>query len=148
MKMTCALFACAVAAAVLLRAAPAAAIERNFAGSAQLDYHFVPTAHQAKAFPNAFDGFTMEFAGKLAEQLQTALSHPHARFAPQQTGNDAGRARARPIADRTFVQQNNGTVLPAGQMISGAKADHPSTDDDHRHRFRDCTRFVLIGACW
>ena len=53
-------------AAIIGVVAPAEAIERNFAGSAQLDYHFVPTAQNAKTFPSAFDGFTMELAGKLA----------------------------------------------------------------------------------
>jgi hypothetical protein len=54
--------------------APAQALERNFAGSAQLDYHFVPTAREAKTFPNAFDGFTMEFAGKLAVDFNDRVS--------------------------------------------------------------------------
>lgn len=60
--------------ALLALARPASAIERNFAGSAQLDYHFVPTAHSAKASPNAFDGFTMEFAGKLAVDFSERVS--------------------------------------------------------------------------
>jgi len=61
-------------AAVLALAAPASAIERNFAGSAQLDYHFVPTARQAKAFPSGLDGFTMELAGKLAVDFSEKVS--------------------------------------------------------------------------
>jgi len=61
-------------AAVLALAAPASAIERNFAGSAQLDYMFVPTARSAKASPNTFDGFTMEFAGKLAVDFSDKIS--------------------------------------------------------------------------
>jgi hypothetical protein len=63
-------------AALLALVGPAQAdgIERNFAGSAQLDYHFVPTAHDARAFPNAFDGFTTEFAGKLAVDLTDHVS--------------------------------------------------------------------------
>ncbi|HSO40449.1 MAG TPA: hypothetical protein VLT33_48315 [Labilithrix sp.] len=64
----------ATLAALLALASPASAIERNFAGSAQLDYHFVPTAHQAKASPNTFDGFTMEFAGKLAVDFSEHVS--------------------------------------------------------------------------
>lgn len=68
-------FAIAVTLAALLAlAAPASAIERNFAGSAQLDYHFVPTTRQAKAFPSAFDGFTMELAGKLAVDFSEKVS--------------------------------------------------------------------------
>jgi hypothetical protein len=54
--------------------APARAIERNFAGSAQLDYHFVPTTKEAKAFPGAFDGFTTEFAAKLAVDFSDRVS--------------------------------------------------------------------------
>jgi len=61
-------------AALAALAAPARALERNFAGSAQLDYHFVPTARSAKAFPQAFDGFTMEFAGKLAVDFSERVS--------------------------------------------------------------------------
>ncbi|MBS2017259.1 MAG: hypothetical protein JST00_30530 [Deltaproteobacteria bacterium] len=61
-------------AALLALTAPASAIERNFAGSAQLDYHFVPTNRQAKAFPSGFDGFTMEFAGKLAVDFSEKVS--------------------------------------------------------------------------
>ncbi|MEO7096249.1 MAG: hypothetical protein ABI175_23520, partial [Polyangiales bacterium] len=64
----------ALLAALVALATPAEAIERNFAGSAQLDYHFVPTAHQAKAAPNTFDGFTMEFAGKLAVDFSEHVS--------------------------------------------------------------------------
>jgi len=61
-------------AALLALATPASAIERNFAGSAQLDYQFVPTARSAKASPNTFDGFTMEFAGKLAVDFSERVS--------------------------------------------------------------------------
>ncbi len=61
-------------AALLALTAPASAIERNFAGSAQLDYHFVPTASKAKAFPSGFDGFTMELAGKLAVDFSEKVS--------------------------------------------------------------------------
>ena len=61
-------------AALLALAAPASAIERNFAGSAQLDYNFVPTARSAKASPATFDGFTMEFAGKLAVDFSEKVS--------------------------------------------------------------------------
>ena len=52
-----------ILAAIAALAEPARALERNFAGSAQLDYHFVPTSRSAKTFPSAFDGFTIEFAG-------------------------------------------------------------------------------------
>jgi hypothetical protein len=61
-------------AALLALATPASAIERNFAGSAQLDYNFVPTARSAKASPSTFDGFTMEFAGKLAVDFSERIS--------------------------------------------------------------------------
>jgi len=74
MKMTCALFACAVAAAVLLRAAPAAAIERNFAGSAQLDYLFVPDESGGTGGRSVYDGFTTEAALKLAADVSDHLS--------------------------------------------------------------------------
>jgi hypothetical protein len=74
MKWTCALFACAVAAAVLLRAAPAAAIERNFAGSAQLDYLFVPDETGGTGGRSVYDGFTTEAALKLAADVSDHLS--------------------------------------------------------------------------
>jgi hypothetical protein len=63
-----------VLAALLALVSPASALEKNFAGSAQLDYHFVPTNRDAKAFPKAFDGFTMEFAGKLAVDFSERVS--------------------------------------------------------------------------
>jgi hypothetical protein len=60
------------------------AIERTFAGSAQLDYHFVPTAKNANADDPStarqgagsytFDGFTVEAALKLAVDLSDHLS--------------------------------------------------------------------------
>jgi hypothetical protein len=53
---------------------PASAIERNFAGSAQVDYHFVPTAHEARANPSAFDGATLEMSAKVAVDMSDALS--------------------------------------------------------------------------
>lgn len=64
----------AVVAALLALATPARALERNFAGSAQLDYNLVPTAQSVKTFPKAFDGFTMEFAGKLAVDFSDHVS--------------------------------------------------------------------------
>jgi len=64
-----------VAAAIAL-ALPsrAGAVERNFVGSAQLDYHLVPSHAKGKTFPQAFDGFTMELAGKLAVDFSDKLS--------------------------------------------------------------------------
>jgi hypothetical protein len=54
--------------------APARALERNFVGSAQIDYHAVPLHKGGRTFPQAFDGFTMEFAGKLAVDFSDRLS--------------------------------------------------------------------------
>jgi len=68
------LFAALAVACLLALVAPARAFERNFAGSAQLDYHFVPTTREAKAFPRAFDGFTMELAAKLAVDFNDRVS--------------------------------------------------------------------------
>jgi hypothetical protein len=69
------LLAVALVAAIL---APlrADAIERNFAGSAQLDYHFVPTEKGANANLNGegFDGFTVEASMKLAVDFSEHLS--------------------------------------------------------------------------
>jgi len=64
----------ALIAALLALATPANALERNFAGSAQLDYQLVPTARNVKTFPQAFDGFTMELAGKLAVDFSDHVS--------------------------------------------------------------------------
>ncbi|MBL8613534.1 MAG: hypothetical protein JNL38_39715 [Myxococcales bacterium] len=65
-----------LAALVVALAAPtrAEAIERNFVGSAQLDYHLVPLHAKGKTFPQAFDGFTTELAGKLAVDFNDKLS--------------------------------------------------------------------------
>ena len=64
----------ALLAALVAWVTPARAIERNFAGSAQLDYAFVPTAQDMKTSPKAFDGFTMELAGKLAVDFSDHVS--------------------------------------------------------------------------
>jgi hypothetical protein len=64
-------------ALVLALAQPARAIERTFAGSAQLDYLFVPTAKDASAnvgTGDTFDGFTLEASLKLAVDLTDHLS--------------------------------------------------------------------------
>ena len=68
-----ALFAGPLAAA-LLHAAPAAAVERNFAGSAQLDYLFVPDASSRPGGRSAYDGFTTEVALKLAADVSDHVS--------------------------------------------------------------------------
>jgi hypothetical protein len=63
-----------VLAALFALVTPARALDRNFAGSAQLDYHFVPTVRSARAFPNAFDGFTTELAAKVAVDFNEKVS--------------------------------------------------------------------------
>jgi hypothetical protein len=71
-------FALALALAVVLALArPARAIERTFAGSAQLDYLFVPSAKDFNANQGTngtFDGFTLEATLKLAVDLTDHLS--------------------------------------------------------------------------
>src|SRR5262245_23595564 len=61
-------------AAAMLAAATAAATERNFAGSAQLDYLLVPNATSADRGRNVFDGFPTEVALKLAADVSDHLS--------------------------------------------------------------------------
>jgi hypothetical protein len=68
-------FACLfafVAAAFFPRSARA--IEHHFAGSAQVDYHLVPTQPSAKARALTFDGFTIEATMKVAVDLSDHLS--------------------------------------------------------------------------
>jgi len=60
--------------AALLHAAPAAAVERNFAGSAQLDYLFVPDASSRPGGRSVYDGFTTEVALKLAADVSDHVS--------------------------------------------------------------------------
>ena len=57
-----------------LRAAPAAAVERNFAGSAQLDYLFVPEEPSGTGSRSVYDGFTTEVALKVAADVSDHLS--------------------------------------------------------------------------
>jgi hypothetical protein len=67
----------ALAAAILLALslpAEADSVERNFAGSAQLDYHFVPTQRDANASAIAIDGFTLEATAKVAVDISDHLS--------------------------------------------------------------------------
>ena len=63
-----------VVVAVLASARRARAIERNFAGSAQLDYFLVPAEPSAPGPRTAFDGFTAEVALKLAVDVSDHLS--------------------------------------------------------------------------
>jgi hypothetical protein len=63
-----------LALVLLLAAWPAAAVERNFAGSAQLDYHLVTTPRLPAGNRTAFDGFTSEVALKLAVDISDKLS--------------------------------------------------------------------------
>ena len=74
-----ALVVCAAILALLsLSPGEAAAIDRNFAGSAQLDYMFVPTQPGADAYAGtgnyAFDGFTLEATTKVAVDISDHLS--------------------------------------------------------------------------
>ena len=67
----------AVFAFVLAFVSPARAIERTFAGSAQVDYLAVPTAPSADANAgtgNTFDGFTLEAGMKVAVDISSHLS--------------------------------------------------------------------------
>jgi len=60
--------------ATLLHAAPARAVERNFAGSGQLDYFLVPDAANGAGPRSAYDGFTTEVALKVAADVSDHLS--------------------------------------------------------------------------
>jgi hypothetical protein len=62
------------ALAALLWPARASAIDRTFAGSAQLDYLFVPTEKGANAHGIGFDGFTTEASLKLGVDISDSLS--------------------------------------------------------------------------
>lgn len=61
-------------AAALTSSREAYALDRTFAGSAQIDYHFVPTAREANARPLTFDGFTLEAAAKLTVDFSERFS--------------------------------------------------------------------------
>jgi hypothetical protein len=50
------------------------ALERTFAGSAQVDYHLVPTARGANGRSLGFDGFTVEAAAKLTVDFSERFS--------------------------------------------------------------------------
>jgi hypothetical protein len=68
-----------VAAAVALVAGRAQAVDRNFAGSVQLDYHLVPTEGGNLNAGNkpgqyGFDGFTLEASEKLAVDVSDHVS--------------------------------------------------------------------------
>jgi hypothetical protein len=64
----------AVVVAALVGTRAAQAIERNFAGSAQIDYHWVPTEHAPQGNRSALDGFTSEIALKVAVDVTDRLS--------------------------------------------------------------------------
>lgn len=62
------------ALAALLWPARARAVDRNFAGSAQFDYHFVPAENGQSARSLVFDGTTVELSLKLAVDFTDHLS--------------------------------------------------------------------------
>ena len=68
----CVLFAAVLLA--LLSPTEALAVDRTFAGSAQVDYFLVPTEKDANAHAVGFDGFTTEAAVKLAVDISDHLS--------------------------------------------------------------------------
>jgi hypothetical protein len=59
--------------AAIFTSAPAHAVDRSFAGSAQLDYHFVPGRAAARD-RNVFDGFTLEAGLKLSVDVSDRFS--------------------------------------------------------------------------
>jgi hypothetical protein len=68
------LLAVAILLFAILASTHAGAIERNFAGSAQLDYFLVPAEPSAPGPRTTFDGFTAEVALKLAVDISDHLS--------------------------------------------------------------------------
>lgn len=50
------------------------AVDHAVSGSIQLDYHFVPTAHEANSRSTAFDGFTSEVSLKLTADVTDHIS--------------------------------------------------------------------------
>src|SRR5262249_23526997 len=58
----------------LLLPARAVAFDHNFAGSAQLDYHYVPSEHGSANGQQVFDGATVELAAKVAMDCTHHLS--------------------------------------------------------------------------
>ncbi len=67
------LLVCALLVATMLPLR-AGAVERNFAGSVQLDYHFVPTQPAAITGAIGFDGFTTEAALKVTADISDHIS--------------------------------------------------------------------------
>jgi hypothetical protein len=78
MNRAAAAFVALLVAAMALVASRAAAIDRNLAGSAQLDYMFVPTQPNLNSGQGAgaygFDGFTLEATEKLAVDVSDKVS--------------------------------------------------------------------------
>jgi hypothetical protein len=76
--MRLALFALFAIALAVIVALPARAADRNFAGSAQLDYHLVPThgfnLSEGKTGQYGFDGATLEATAKVAVDVSDHLS--------------------------------------------------------------------------
>jgi len=68
------LLALAILVVAVLASTRARAIERNFAGSAQLDYFLVPAEPSAPGPRTTYDGFTAEVALKLAVDVSDHLS--------------------------------------------------------------------------
>jgi hypothetical protein len=64
----------ALAAALGLAAGPARALDRTFAGSVQLDEHFVPLEPSTNAQTQIFEGFTTELSAKIAIDITSHIS--------------------------------------------------------------------------
>jgi hypothetical protein len=62
------------AALAILTPRDSRGLERNFAGSAQLDYHFLVSQPKASAQPIAVDGFVTELALKMAADISDHFS--------------------------------------------------------------------------
>lgn len=60
--------------ALTVFASPARAVEHSLSGSVQLDYHLVPTAPEASARKDAFDGVTTEASVKLTAEVTDHVS--------------------------------------------------------------------------
>jgi hypothetical protein len=66
--------ALALGAVFALAASPARALDRTFAGSVQLDEHFVPLEPSTNAQTQIFEGFTTELSVKVAVDITSHIS--------------------------------------------------------------------------
>src|SRR2546423_1068812 len=137
-----------LAVGALLRGARgAAAIERNFAGSAQLDYHLVPAEKAGPKGASAFAGFTSEWALNRAVDVSQLASAAYAVSGFKANDGALDLDFSQSLSSYFFLVDNNGRpalggraaltfrVGEASDASAGASVMHGDYDPDNQFAY-------------